>query len=499
MNAHLDAAFCERGDQRVTMGMPDDVLVVDVLVARPGSRQHERGPGELRIHLTSTRLREPRPFTLVEAGTGDLETNFFRGTFLHPSALGGALGGALERIDTRGTDGRETGHRLGAWLRYGIHFRDDLGVAAEVRRTRRDIATDAFPVGISRTDWVVRGRGLFLGERLTAELFTGGSSSETEEEELIVPVERSRSQHGVRLALDPGPAWVRGTLRVFGGPDAPAHALEVEGGVDLPTLGGAFGRLSSEDWSGTRASLLDVHAWTVPRFGLSAFASWSDGVRGARILPPYRPLPPETEEGPPPPPPEELESAQRFTDVTTMRVGGSFSWRPLQLHGAWLRTESGSLPPLELELDRGSAVLAGGTFTGWEGVARLELPVEGFALTGAYQTWDAEARYLPRRLYQGGLEFHDTFLDSRNLEVWGALGVEGRDPMLVPPVPGEETVPVRVPFYQSWNADVQVRILTVHLFIRWDNFTLRPQNQDVPGRRLPTTRAVYGVKWVLWN
>jgi hypothetical protein len=56
-----------------------------------------------------------------------------------------------------------------------------------------------------------------------------------------------------------------------------------------------------------------------------------------------------------------------------------------------------------------------------------------------------------------------------------------------------------VPFYQSWYTDVQVRVLTVHLFIRWENFTLRQRLQDFPGRVLPYTRSVYGVKWIMWN
>jgi hypothetical protein len=28
---------------------------------------------------------------------------------------------------------------------------------------------------------------------------------------------------------------------------------------------------------------------------------------------------------------------------------------------------------------------------------------------------------------------------------------------------------------------------------------LRESLEDLPNRRLPVTRAIYGVKWVLWN
>ena len=142
---------------------------------------------------------------------------------------------------------------------------------------------------------------------------------------------------------------------------------------------------------------------------------------------------------------------------------------------------------------------------------RVELPVDGFSLYGSLQRWDEEARYLPGRIYRGGLEFHDVFLESGNFELWGRLGVEGRDPMLVPfaasdPPDGggdgeEPTTPAlrRVPFRQSWNAYIHARILTLHLIIRWDNLTIRPNNQDFPGRIQPETRATYGIRWTLWN
>ena len=32
-----------------------------------------------------------RPYSLIEAGTGDLNTNVLRGTFSHPRALGGVV------------------------------------------------------------------------------------------------------------------------------------------------------------------------------------------------------------------------------------------------------------------------------------------------------------------------------------------------------------------------------------------------------------------------
>ena len=116
-------------------------------------------------------------------------------------------------------------------------------------------------------------------------------------------------------------------------------------------------------------------------------------------------------------------------------------------------------------------------------------------------------RYLPRQSYQASLNFHDTFRPTGNLELWFDLGVRGRDAMAVPfpeevPIGDEgETrwVPTTVPFYQNWFVRLQVRIVTVRAFIMWENFTVRDQNQDFPGRILPATRSMYGVRWTMWN
>ena len=55
------------------------------------------------------------------------------------------------------------------------------------------------------------------------------------------------------------------------------------------------------------------------------------------------------------------------------------------------------------------------------------------------------------------------------------------------------------PFQQSWFGRFQVRVSSIRLFLLWDNLTLRGANQDYPGRVLPQTRAMYGIRWTLWN
>jgi hypothetical protein len=469
----------------------------------------ERGPGELRIHIESLRARDPRPFSMIQAGTGDTDTNFFQGTFVHPRVLGGIFGFTLERVDTRGPFRAEPGHRAGAWASWTRPIGESFGVRAEGRRMERDVNLSAFPVGFERTDWVIRARGRMFEERVTAEVFSGGSLLASDDERVVV--ERSRRQHGARAALAQGPAWVSGALRLHDGDEGEElleRSFEVEGGATLQGLGGVFGRWGPDTWQTRDAYALTVHAWSAPRLGLSAFGSYAEGVRGAAIYPRYDSLPdPDVEPGPGTDPDEEapLEPeppGERFSNITTLRLGASFSWRPLTLHGAWLRLWADSLPPLGTALDRPGPTVTGETFYGFEGELRLALPIEGFSLNAAFQGWDEETRYLPKRTYQASIDFHDVFLETRNLEVWGEIGVKGRDPMWVPNfrIPaGAQPELFRVPFYQNWYVDVQVRVLPVHIFIRWENFVLRESLEDLPNRRLPVTRAIYGVKWVLWN
>jgi len=126
----------------------------------------------------------------------------------------------------------------------------------------------------------------------------------------------------------------------------------------------------------------------------------------------------------------------------------------------------------------------------------------GLELTGSAQLWDegGDWRYLPRRSYEGRFRFHDLYLESGNLEVWGDVGVRGRDGMSLPLLdgpagPGRATVGSS----QTWFARVQVRVVSVRVFVMWDNFTIRDRNQDFPGRVLPATRVLYGIRWTLWN
>lgn len=481
----------------------------------------ERGGGELRIHLTSLTPDDPRPMSRVEAGTGDLDTNLFRGVFLHPRALGGSLGVTIERLDSQGRGGDEPGVRQGVWVRYAVQRSDRRALAFDLRQTSAKSELDIMPPNLGRTEWTLRGRTRVV-DSLTAEVFVGGSSLKADDDGLT-PVGASHRQYGLRLALDrplgPAQLWTTGAYRAFGGNLVPDRRLDLSGGVQVPGIGGLSVESHRDQWQGTTLATSGLKAWTAPVFGLSFFGAWDSGQRGSRFLEPRVEVPaPELDSlGNPvtdPLLPDSLSQLWRLSDRTALRAGARLDLGPLDLTGAWHRIEADSLMPLFGLATRSTSVLSRmPEATGYEVSGRLALPViQGLSLVGTLMQWDTEGAWRPKRRYTGGFDFAGKYYQGDQLEIRAQVKVEGRDPMLIPWVdpamaptaPGEESAAetvglLRVPFYQSWNAWLHIRIQSVRVFIRWENLFLRRNNQDFPDRILPRTRAIYGVRWTLWN
>lgn len=476
----------------------------------------ERGLGEVVVHLEGLEFEDGRPYSMVEAGTGDLNTNLFRGTFANPTALGGSVALALERTDSRGARGNEEGNVTGTWLRYQLHRGDRAGLALDFRRVGSESAAEPYPSPVTRTDWTVRGRAELL-PGVRGEAYWGKSTHKVEDvRDLWAAEGGSRSQMGLRIAADGRGLFARGAFRRFGGEGLPSNRFDVSAGADLPAVGGLEAGLSRSAFPDATASARRVRAWTRPLLGLSLFGSWEDGTFGARTFPLQSELPEDDgsgdgteDEAEPVEPGDPTPPAARLSERTATRVGALWSWGDVALSGARLRIEADSLLPLGFVPDRGQPALGGGVREGWEAWGRLPLPIlEGLRLEGTYQQWDEDWSYLPRRSYRGALVFHRTYLESGNLEWWWSLGVRGHDPMSVRQVVGEaldeEGNPLGpelagVPFYQNWYASLQLRIVTVHLFLGWENFTIRRNLQTVPDRLLPITRAFYGLRWTFWN
>jgi hypothetical protein len=464
----------------------------------------ERGPGHIRVELHSIRFVDPRPLSYLEVGTGDFDTNLFRGLFAHPNALGGTVTVALDRIDTGGPQGNEPGVSFGAHIRHALFPLDGLGISWELRRMTSERPPEIWePAEVARTEWGVRAR-YEAAPWMRVGLFYQRSSlgvDEDDEAEPEAPLvnEEARSQVGVQLFLERGPWWAEAEYRELGGPGWPSSGQSLSGGITRPEIGGASFRIERQSWSDATPMSFHARAWSRPFYGLSLFGEVEDGDWGV----PFWVAPEPADDGEEPPEPQGPLPPLSVTERRAMRGGGEFRSGGFFVGAAALAIEVDSLHPVGLPTDRGGSVAPGGNRQGFEASAGVPLSfvLDGLSAVGSLQVWNAdeEWRYLPDRIYQSRLAFHDTFFPSQNLEVWVDLGVRGRDPMLVPVLadtgPGFE----EVPFQQSWFGRLQIRVASARVFVLWDNFTLRPENQDYPGRLLPQTRAMYGIRWTMWN
>ena len=463
----------------------------------------ERHPGELRIDLRTSEPTGPEPASLIDVGTGDLGTNLLRGVFVHPNAFRGQLTLVLDRVETRGPGLNAAGSLSGFALRYAISRGDRGGVVAEVRRFAPRTDVTDFSAGLTRNDWNVRARWR-LAEGLIGEGFWGASSLTGGPE---IPVygglDTRRTQLGLRTKYTIGNLWAQGSVRRFSGHGLPGVNYEVAAGGAHGSGATLDGSLRVEGWAGQYATSWRARIETAPIGGFSLFAAYEDGETGAPFVSEYEEYLRSLRPGPPAPAIPLGKPGPRFTNRTGIRAGGSFSWRGFNLAGAWLSLEADSLRPLGLALDPDRVSLAGGSRTGFEATARLPLPLRGFFLEGAVQAWDEGLAYLPKRLWDGALTYHGIFKESRNLELWGGLGLTRRDPMSIGilEVGGDPTVPdlVMVPLSEEWYTHIQVRIVTVNIFIRWENMRGKSDNIDFPNRTQPRIRTLYGIRWVMNN
>jgi len=489
------------------------------LAALERVRAERLGTG-LRVELETHQPLDPSPTTLIEVGTGDLRTDLLRGDFAHPNALGGSLTFSFDRLDTQGPGLEESGSHSGFGLRYGIHRGNRGGIVFSLRRYTAESDLDLYLPSTTRGDWHLRGRWALTPE-LMVDAFWGGSSYQVNVEADTFELSVSRRQAGLRVGWESGSVWSSAAGRFFelgDGEGLPDFTLEGRTGVRVPELLTAEGRFTRESWADESTTSYAVRATSRPVFGFRAFGSYADDRRGlpfAGGLERFRrdvmvrdslQSVSDTAQTPPAVPDAPVMPALRITDRTSYRLGGSVDWRGIHASGAYLKVVADSLHPTGLQFDGGGPVLEGGERTGYE--VALGLPLgKGFRIDAAYQKWQEDWPYMPAATWDGQVAYHGVFKESGNLEVWGRVGVNGRDPMrlrLLDPTP--ETVPEdgspalqSVPFYQDWYGFVQVRIVTVSIFVRWENIAGKEDNMDIPGRTLPRFRTLFGVRWAMRN
>ncbi len=481
---------------------PVDGSVADlqhVALAGVSQVRLDRSGGQMVVEVTSHRYDDGRSFSVVEAGTGDLDTNMFRGVYADPTALAGSVAVGLERVDTRGIGAARTegGNRTGTWARYQYHFGDRGGLALDYRRVASQTQVPDYAPEASRKDVTLQASWRPV-QSVVVHAVTGRSTIERQpaSDESHTRVGGTRAQHAVSLGLEKSGAWARGSLRLFEG-DVPNRRFAVAGGLTDARWGGFSGDWEGSSWQGEAASHLRTRAWIHPVPGVSLFGQYETGDYGFREGP--------VSDGPPPPPLLDdggLPGVAVIQERESLRVGAMVSLWGITLGSAALYSYADEVAPLGLELDEGAPVAVGVHRNGYESMAVLPVPImEGLTLEGSYQWWDEGGVYLPDQIYRGSFEFHRVFMDSGNLELWASLGVRGHDPMLTfaPSTADADGSIDQVPFFQSWYAHAQVRVVTVRLWLGMENMTFRRNLQTHPGRLLPYARSFFALRWDMWN
>jgi hypothetical protein len=461
----------------------------------------DRSMGQMVVEMWSHEYDDGRPFSVIEAGTGDYDTNLFRGVYTDPQALFGSIGGGLERVDTRGRepDRSEGGNRTGSWLRYQWHLRDRFGVGFDYRKMKAQTKIPDYVPTTARTDLMLRA-GFRIFDGVTVQAYGARSDFSVETDTVGTNFGGARKQAGATLGVARGPAWLRASYRRFED-GTPSQRIDVSGGLSHERWGGLWGRAARGSWNDASTWNYGARAWLAPLPGLTVFGAYETGRFGSRDGPVI--------DGPGDPQEAVTDGirpgVEAITDRETLRVGASVSRWGVTLGGASLYAWSDVALPLATELDLGAPTDVGVHRNGYEAMAVLPTFVEGLTIEGSYVWWDEEGPYLPAQAYQGSFEFNRVFKDSGNLEFWVSAGVRGHDPMLsfVAPETGEDPAEAaglaRVPFYQSWYGRLQIRVVTVRLWVGIDNFTMRRDLQKFPGRLLPLTRTTYAIRWDLWN
>jgi hypothetical protein len=438
----------------------------------------ERRLDGLRIELETIAPFDPRPYTLVEAGTGQLlASNMFRGTFLAPRFIGRPMGLGIEYLDTRRTSlTPEAASSFSAWFKWGI-LSKERGLQLEVRRSNmKRSGVSALAGEGSRQDWVLRGRNAF-SPNFVAEAYIGQSSNDDGFGE--TKVRESSFQTGLRAMYRAERLWAGGAVRTRSHASFPPVEAELEvGGRPLPFLQ-LSGDVAWANWrEAGRAAAVTVRSELGPFAGLRAFGELSAGDEGVPFV---------AYDG----------TRAVVTSRDALRFGGEWSRGDFQAGAARVRLRTDGIPTFGLPFDRTPGIYPGGEVQGWELTARVPLFWKPLSLEGWYTRWEGNRWiYLPDESWRAGLVYHHLPLKSGNLEILARIEARYRGAMLVPDTEGGASL---VPGVTTLDGYLHIRIVGVRGFLRWENMTRLQNVYDLPGRNLPGPRFFYGIKWELWD
>lgn len=472
----------------------------------------QRGLEEIRVDLTSLRLGDARPLAQIEGMDGDLGTRALRGLFTRP--LGKHLLGeiALDVDQTDGARRRQKFRETSTIARLGYAFTPTWGVQAEYRVTKltsenalNESGESLVEENADRSEAVLRARGLLPGgihlEAIAGRslLKPAGGDSVTQrarslqaDVRLTLPVRIGMLSAGARLHRGEEEGWAPDQHELWGRLDfTPGRLLAASAEVRQLSLGGVDGVEAS---GSLRAG---------PWGGFSLFGQAAGGSRGIRFL---------------------LDTTEVVKAITGIGGGGARSLDTVAVRE--LRTLDGSLnavrggaefdrglfhlgaafvhhrveqtAPYGVGFDLGAPLQPGLAVSGVEAYGSIPLYWRELTLEGWYQRWlnTPDRVNLPAQLGRVAVQFHRIYY-SGNLEPTVRLEMVSRDQTLA--WDSAQAKNTLIPRYAIFNWYVQVRIIDIRIFWRFENAFTEHGVYDVPTGIIPGPRALYGVRWFFRN
>lgn len=468
----------------------------------------ERRGGGLRIDLETIAPVDHRPYSMVEAGTGEYGARMVRGTFMTPHFLAGPLSLGIERLEGSGLFRSQPANTFTGWLKWA------RGIGAttlqfELRRNTVEWSTaEQLSMKGHRQDWVARARTK-VTSGLTTEAFLGGSGIEDEYHgNPGTAVERKGLQGGLRALYRGDALWATATLRGRNQELLPRVEADAAAGLTLLDRLHLSGDINHSAWrDGREGRSWGARAELEPILGVRPFVEWSSGTRGIPGIWTAMEVPGAEDAEDDDLTRTILADRAILSERKALRAGGELAWRGLRLGAAWNRVEADSIADFGLPFDRTGTLFPGGVVNGIEVNGRVPLLWAPLWIEGWYTRWSGAEPwiYLPQQTLRTALVYHDSPLPSGNLEISARLELSNRSGMLVPALidpaagPGSGGRYDIVPGWTSLDFYLQIRVLDVRAFVRWNNITHRLDHQDLPGRIFPGQRTFYGVKWQFWD
>lgn len=523
----------------------ENVPLVDVQEVRI-----TRGLLETRVDVQTLRMSDRRAFALVEGGEGDFSTRMLRGFFGRPLGRRMMVHVGVDIVETQGFRRREdyTGNSGLARLSYA--FAPDRAVQVEYRTTGIDAQRQqdeiAFPrESLDRGELLLRGRGRFFGrptvcadtvapppaiaaaaDSLPADTAaalpspegpaacpqTGGvwldgaigrSWSEPQAADSL-SLDRESVQAMLRATVDVPLGTVTGALRLHrvNAEGYAANATELSARAELtpvPWLA-AWGEVRSLTHGGITGLELEASGRAGLPGGLSAFGSIATGTRGLRfwrdsvmvirnLASAVDPRIPELDTLP------IVLFRETESFASGFRAGAEWTRGSIVAGAAFVAHDVDAVVPYGYWYERGLGPVPGETVSGVEAYASIPLIWRQFRLDGHYTDYlAAPARpYLPARSGRAALEYHWIFRGG-NLEPTLRAEMVARGPARTLN-PESGLLDATTEGYAIFNFLVQVRVLDVRAFWRFENAFNRETAFDIPGLTLPGQRALFGVRW----